>query len=194
LKEEEIPEVVALYDRYSRNYKIAPVLTEERFRNLLKTVEGLSIDQFMVARENGTIKAVSALWDEHIYQSNQVLKLTPGIALVNSLIRFFGHVIKMPHPIVLGEPIRKLSLVFNAYDCPEAMDSLVRHINNMNQGSEFSMIMYYAQESDPVFKILKKFPGVSVHSEMYAFAKDISVLDRLKENPSPVLSDISMML
>jgi hypothetical protein len=95
---------------------------------------------------------------------------------------------------VLGEPIRKLSLVFNAYDCREAMYSLVRHINNMNQGSEFSMIMYYAQEIDPVFQMLKNFPGVTVHSEMYAFAKDISVLDRLKENPSPVLSDISMML
>ena len=31
------------------------------------------LDNFLVARENGKIRAVTALWDEHPYKSYQVL-------------------------------------------------------------------------------------------------------------------------
>ena len=195
LRENDIPELIELYQNYSRNFKIAPIITEDRFRKYLNTVGGLSRKHFFVAKENGKIKAVTALWDEHLYKSYQVLKLTSRITIVNGLIKFLSHFIRLPHPIRINEPLRQLSLVFYAHDdCPEAMNSLFRHINTSCLESEYTLIMLYTQENDPIFSPLKKFIGVSVHSEMYLFAKDTAVFEKLREDSSTVLFDLSMIL
>lgn len=195
LREEEIPEIVDLYQKYSRNFKIAPILTEERFRKYLHTIEGLSCQNFLVAKEKGKIRAVTATWDEHIYKTYQVLRLTPRIRMVNRCIRFFSYFMRLPHPISLNEPLRQLSLVMYAHDdCPEALKSLFRHVNNINLGSEYTLIVFYSQEKDPVYSLVKNFSGVSIYGEMHLFAKDTSVLEKLGTDPSTVLLDLSMTI
>jgi hypothetical protein len=54
--------------------------------------------------------------------------------------------------------------------------------------------MLYAQENDPVFSIMKRFPGVSVRSEMYLFAREQSFIDSLKENSPCILFDMIMTI
>jgi hypothetical protein len=194
-REEEIPRMVDLYQRYSRNFKISPVVSEEWLREILTRIDGLSLNRFLVARENGEIKAMTAMWDEHIYKSYQVLKLTRNISLMNNLIRFLSLFMRVPHPIKLNEPLRQLSLVFYAHDnCPEALVSLFKQVNNLNMGSDYTLIMLFGQAKDPMFDHMKKFLGVSVNSEMYIFSKDPSVFEKLGNDPSPVLFDISMVL
>ncbi len=193
--DKDIPEIVELYRKYVSRYAIAPVLTEDRFRNYLDTITGLSLDNFLVARENGKIRAVTALWDEHPYKSYQVLRLNFSIRVVTGLLNFLSHFMKMPHPVRLNEPLRQLSLVLYAHDdCPEALDTLFRHANNISMGSEYTLIMLYAPENDPVFRFMNKFTGISVRSEMYVFAKDAGLIERLKENPADVLMDIVMTI
>jgi hypothetical protein len=194
-REEEIPQIVDLYQRYSRNFKISPVVSEEWLRNILTGIDGLSLERFLVAREYRKIRAMTAMWNEHIYKSYQVLKLTPNVSLMNNIIRFLSHFMRVPHPIVLNEPLRQLSLVLYAHDnCPEALVSLFKQVNNLNMGSDYTLIMLYGQEKDPLFDHMKKFLGVSVNSEMYIFSKDVSVFEKLGNDPSPVLFDISMVL
>jgi hypothetical protein len=41
---------------------------------------------------------------------------------------------------------------------------------------------------------MKKFTGISVRSEMYIFAKDAGLLERMMENPPDVLMDIAMTI
>lgn len=191
----DIPEIVSLLNKYAEGFKMAPVITNESFRKITGTIEGLSIENFLIARENGTIKAVTAAWDEHAYKSYQVLKLTPGIRLAAGALRLLSLFMKTPHPIRLNEPLRQLSLVFYAHDgCPEALEDLFRHVNNMHRGGKYTLIMLYAQQNDPVFSIVKNFTGVSVKSEMYIFAKDTSVYRRLSEDKRPVLFDMAMIL
>jgi predicted N-acetyltransferase YhbS len=195
LQEKDIKEIIEVYRSYASNFKIAPIITEERFRKYMSTVEGLSIDHFLVAKENGKIRAVTALWDEYPYKSYQVLRLTSQISLVNGLMKFLSHFMRVPYPIRKNEPLRQLSLVMYAHDeCPQAMNSLFRHINNMSRGSEYTLITLYTQENDPIFHTLKNFPGVSIQSEMYLFAKDSSVFEKLREDSSTVLFDLSMIL
>jgi hypothetical protein len=135
------------------------------------------------------------MWDEHIYKSYQVLKLTRNISLVNNIMRFLSLFMRVPHPIKLNEPLRQLSLVFYAHDnCPEALVNLFKQVNNLNIGSDYTLIMLYGQENDPMFELMKKFKGVSVNSEMYIFSKDTSVFEKFSKDPSPVLFDISMVL
>jgi predicted N-acetyltransferase YhbS len=193
--ESDIPELVALYQKYAEGFKIAPVFDEAHFRNIINTVEGLSFDAFLVAKENGKIRAVTAAWDEHPYKSYQVLKLNLSIRVVTWVLRFLSLFMKTPYPIKLNEPLRQLSLVLYAHDnCPEALEQLFRQVNNQNIGANYTMITLYAQENDPVFKLVRKFTGVSVKSEMHMFAKDMSVFDRLRENPDPVMFDLVKVL
>lgn len=191
----DIPEIVRLYEKYASRYTIAPVITEDRFRYYLDNITGLSLNNFLVAKEKGRIKAITALWDEHPYKSYQVLRLNFSIRLVTGVLNFLSHFIKVPHPIRLNEPLRQLSLVLYAHDdCPEALDTLFRHANNITMGQEYTLIMLYAPENDPVFSSINKFTGISVRSEMYMFAREEKLIEKLKENPPGVLMDITMTI
>ena len=193
--EKDIPELLELYRKYAAGFGIAPMITEDRFWEYLVSINGLSLDNFLVARENGRIRAVTALWDEHVYKNYQVLKLSFSIRVATSILNFLSLFMRVPHPIRLNEPLRQLSLVLYAHDdCPEALDTLFRHANNISLGSEYTLIMLYAQETDPIFKFMKKYIGISVRSEMYLFAKETAVFEKLKENSSGVLFDLSMTI
>lgn len=194
-REEDIPEMVELYNSYCRDFKIAPVMTEQIFRHLTENISGLGLENFILARENGKIKAMTAVWDEGPYRTYNVLKLNLPIKTVNTILKFFNLFMKVPHPIENNKPIMQLSLVLYAHDnCPEAMDALFRHANNINLGSEYSFITMYLQENDPMVKHLKKFTGISVKSEMYMFAKDTGLFETLSKMPEPVLFDLAMII
>lgn len=195
LSEEDIPEILDLYRKYSSGFKIGPVITGEFFRHYLNSVEGLSPENFLVAKENGKIRAVTAFWDELPYKTYQVLKLNFSIKAVTGIMKFLSLFMRVPHPVRLNEPLRQLSLVLYAHDdCPRALDTLFRHVSNIHLGSDYTFITLYAQERDPIFHNMRKFPGVTVISEMYLFAKDTSVFEKLKEYPSAVLPDLTMIL
>jgi len=193
--EKDIPELLELYRKYASGFGIAPVITEYGFRKYLDSINGLSLDNFLIARENGKIRAVTALWDEHAYKYYKVLKLNFSIRVAKTILNFLSLFIRVPYPIRINEPLRQLSLVLYAHDdCPEALDTLFRHANNINRGSEYTLIMLYAQENDPMFKFMKKYTGISVRSEMYLFAKETAVFKKLRENSSCVLFDLSMTI
>lgn len=193
--DKDIPEIIDLYRRFASRYAIAPLITEDRFRNYLDNINGLSLDNFLVAKENGRIRAVTALWDEHPYKSYQVLRLNFSIRVITGLLNFLSHFIKVPHPVRLNEPLRQLSLVLYAHDdSPGALDTLFRHANNISIGSEYTLIMLYAPENDPLFIPMKKFTGITVRSEMYVFAREAALIEKLKENSSGVLMDVTMTI
>ncbi|HSW68471.1 MAG TPA: hypothetical protein VLH16_07815, partial [Bacteroidales bacterium] len=153
------------------------------------------LSNFLIARENGKIKAIIGMWNEHFYKSYQVLKFNSAIKLTMGALRFLSMFMRVPQPIRLNEPLRQLSLVLYAHDnCPQALETLIRHANNINLGSEYTLVTLYAYESDPLFKRLKGFKGVNVKSEMHLFAKDATVLAELINNPAPVQLDLAMIL
>lgn len=192
--EEDVPAMVTLLRAYADTFRIGPVVSEETFRHYL-TLEGLSLDRFLVAREDGKIRAMTACWDEHAYKSYQVLRFKPGTRALVLLMRFVSLFWRMPQPVRMNEPLRQLSLVLFAHDnCPEALDTLFRHVNNINLGGAYSMLTVYAQQNDPMFRYLDKFTGVSIRSELHLFAKDIAVFDELKDAAQPALLDLVLTL
>lgn len=192
---EDIPEMLEVYNRYCHNFKMSPILTEDQLRHFISNIQGMDLSNFLVARENGKIRAMTAVWDEGPYRTYNVLKLNLPIKTVNTLLRFFNLFMRVPHPIENNKPIMQLSMVLYAHDdCPEALDALFRHANNINLGSEYSFITIYLQESDRMVKYLKKFSNISVKSEMYMFAKDTSIFEKLNQMPEPVLFDMAMII
>jgi len=192
--ERDIPEMLELYQRCSQDYKIAQVLDEPTLRHYLQNIEGLGLDSFLVARQDGRIRAVTALWDEIYYKSYEVQKLNFAISSVSRLLKLMSYFAKVPQPIRLHEPLSQLSLVLNAHlDCPGAMEMLFRHVNNINRGSKYSLMTLYAQDRDPITKVVRKFRGMSVKSEMHAFARDPNLLAQLAEADSPVMFNLALM-
>jgi len=191
----DIPELIELYRKYSESFKMAPVFDEDLLRRLTGSIKGLSPDNFFIARENGKIKAVAAAWDEHYYKSYQVTRLNLPVRIAALAIQFLSLFIRTPRPIRLNEPLRQLSLVLYAHDkCPEALETIFRYINNIHIGGEYTLITLYAQATDPLFSLMKKFIGVTIRSDMYIFARDTSVYPQLAADTSPVLFHPGMIL
>jgi hypothetical protein len=183
LRESDLQELEKVYHSYAQNFRIAPQITARSLQQYCDRLENLSLNNLLTARENGRIKAVTALWDEHLYKSYQVLKLTPSIRIVNRALKLLSPMMKVPEPLRLNEPLKQLSLVLYAHDeCPDALETLFRHINNTQRGSGYTLITLYAQERDPVFELMKPFAGVSVQSEMYLYAQDTSIYEELKKD------------
>lgn len=195
LTHDDLPEVVEIYRRYALRFKIAPNITTELLGNYVNKIIGLSPGNFIIARENDKIRAITAIWDEHTYKAYQVLKLNTPIRLANNLLKFLSFFMRVPRPLRLNEPLKQLSLVLYAHnDCPEALETLFRHVNNINLGSEYTLLTLYAQENDPVFNLMKRFKGVSIKSEMHIFARDMSVFEQLSADPRSVWFDLTMVL
>lgn len=192
--EQDIPEIAQVINHCGRRYKIAEVVTPELLQHYTKNITGLSLDNFLIARQAGKIKAVTAMWDEHFYKCYEVQKLTLGLTVVTNIVKLLSLVMKVPQPIRLNEPLSQLSLVLNAHDdCPAALDDLFRHVNNINRGSKYTLISLYAQQNDPVMQVVSRFKGMSVKSEMHAFARHAELLDQLKNDPSPVMFNLALL-
>lgn len=191
----DIPGIIEMYRRYGSKFKITPFITTELFDHYINIIEGVDSGNCLIARENGKIKAVTAMWNENHYKSYQVLKLNSAIRLSMGLMKFMSLFMRLPQPIRLNEPLKQLSLVLYAHDdCPEALETLFRHVNNINLGSEYTFLTLYAYETDPLFHLLRGFKGVTVKSEMHLFSRDARLLDEVLKNPAPVQLALSMIL
>lgn len=221
--EADLPDMVALYESYEKNFRMAPQITEEVLKRYLQ-LEGLSIDSFWIARERGgrerggqdqggqdqgsrdwrsrsavgkqgPLRAVVAAWDEHTYKHYQVLKLSRNIRIVNGALAALSPFLKIPKPIRLNEPLPQMSLVLYAHDrSPHALVSLFRHINNEYRGTRYTLISFYAQEKDPIFDAMSGFASVSVQSEMYLFAEDPSIYAPITRDERPAWLDLALTL
>jgi len=180
--ENDLEALVALYQRYGQGFRMAPELTKEKLQHLLQQLDPFSLRDFYVARDqDGSIKAVTALWDEHQYKQYSLQSLNPVLHMVNGLLRVGGVFFPLPKPIRAHQPIHHAALVLYAHDtCPQALDTLFRHINNINLGKNYQIITLYAQQRDPLFSLVQSHVGISVFSEMYVFSKDPNMLDAFK--------------
>lgn len=192
--ENDLPEMLELYQHCSLSYKIAQILDEATLRHYLRNLQGLGLENFLVARHHGRIRAVTALWDEIHYKSYEVQKLNFAISTVSRLLKILSYFAKVPQPIELHRPLSQLSLVLSAHlDCPEAMEVLFRHVNNMNRGSKYTLITHYGQENDPITKVIQKFRGISIKSEMHLFCRDPELREQLAQVHSPVMFNLALL-
>lgn len=190
----DIPELLELYLRCSQNYKIAQILDESTLHHYLQNLQGLGLENFLVARRNGRILAVTAQWDEIPYKSYEVQKLNFAISTITQMLKVMSCFISVPKPIQLHQPLSQLSLVLNAHlDCPEAIEMLFRHVNNIHLGSKYTLITLYGQDIDPITKVIRKFRGMSVKSELHAFARNPDLLVELARVNSPVMFNLALL-
>jgi hypothetical protein len=178
----DLEALAELYARYARGFRMAPQLTIEKLRHYLQDQQLFSYDQYYVARDQqGTIQAVTALWDEHRYKQYALQALSPPLHLLNGLLRVGRIFFPLPQPLRAHQAIRHASFILYAHNnCPEALEALFCYVNNQQLGKDYQILTLYAQQRDPIFSLLKAHRGISVFSEMYVFAKDPEKLEAFK--------------
>ncbi len=168
--ESDIPELVALYNRFYSTYLLAPRMTEETLLHYIEEIDGLTIGSFHVACEGGVIKAVVAAWDAKQIKRYWVMKSNFRVKFMSGMVRFLSLFGRMPEPIQVNEPLKQLTLVLYAHDqSTDALAALFRHINNLNIGGDYSLIQLQMHEDDPANECLKGLTGISVYSEIHLF-------------------------
>lgn len=82
---DDLPEIVALLNRYNRGFQFAHVYTE---RDLLSPTRspGLEATDFIVAREHGRIVACLALWDQRTFKQTVVQSYAGWLRLARPLL------------------------------------------------------------------------------------------------------------
>ena len=182
--ESDIPELVSLYNRYYATYRLAPRLTEATFRHYTSQIDGLQLGNFRVARREGRIQAVVAMWDELAFRRYFVTRFNVRIRLANGLIRFLSHFTEVPEQIRSHKPLRQLSLVLYAHDLSvDALAALFRHANNLHVGGEYSLLQIQVHQDDPVNLALKGMTGVSLYSEIHLFTDTIQLAREIQNEP-----------
>lgn len=168
--ENDIPELVSLYNRFYGTYRLAPRMDEKTLRGYVTRIGGLSIDQFYLACEGDEIRAVVAAWNAHSVKRYMVTESNFKVKLISGLVKFLSVFGRMPEPIRTNQPLKQLTLVLYAHDQSiEALAALFRHINNLHVGGDYSLIQVQLHEDDPANESLKGLTGISVYSEIHLF-------------------------
>jgi hypothetical protein len=185
--ETDIPELIDLYNRYYSTYRLAPRLDEKTFRHYITQIDGLGINRFLVATEDGVIKAVIASWDAGSNKRYMVTQSNFRVKVISGLVKFLSLFGQMPEPIRINEPLKQLTLVLYAHDqSTEALGELFRHINNSNIGGEYSIIQLRVHEDDPINDRLRGLTGISVYSEIHLFTDTLQFAREIQQTNGPV--------
>jgi hypothetical protein len=168
--ESDIPELVALYNRYYSTFRLAPRMTEDLFRHYTQNIQGLGLSEFRVARHEGKIKAVMALWDEEPYRRYWVTRSNIKVKMVSALVKVLSWFTRMPEPVQINRPLKQVSMVLYAHDqSTAALGTLFREANNRHVGGKYSLIQIQIHEDDPANVSLKGLTGISIFSEIHIF-------------------------
>ncbi len=185
--QEDIPELVDLYNRFYDTYKLAPRMTDNLFRYYTTEIEGMDLDNMWVAREGGKIKAVLCAWDENIYKRWWVIKIPFSKKLLFMFMRFLSLFVKMPAPIRINEPLRQKTLVMCAHDqCLDGLKALLRHMNNIHLGKGYTVLQTHFHAEDDMLLAQKGLPRLKVEIEAYMATTDPELAGEIASIPGPV--------
>ncbi len=196
IKSDEIDSAVELINDRYRGWRHFSPFSEESFETHLERIPGYGLDNFWVAKDmegegEGEIIACAGLWDcstlaEFCYAREPLSWKVMGLAL-----RSIGRFAKVPKIVREGEYFKCNYLTDYAFDRrnPDAMQSLLCHLNNvlLEEGMEYFVAM--VDPVDPICPLLKKRqPQIET---WYLFAKSFH---RKLPDFSPFYVDIRDMI
>ncbi len=193
--ENDIDELVALYSRFYKTYKLAPSISKDLFKYYLDEIEGIDLENMWVARDKGKILAVLCAWDENVYKRMKVMTIPKGMKIALSVIRFLSTFMKMPATMRPGDALRQRTVVMMAHDQNiAALKNLFRHVYNIHRGTEYSVLQTHLHEKDPMREVLKGMFGLKVKIEIHMLTADPALGKKIEESPGPVLFEWPMFI
>ncbi len=165
--EQDVHELAELYRKSCARFQLAPVLTEEGWREALAGDPALN--QVLVAAENGRILASAWLFDVQWAKQHVVTSLPKGLSLATAPLRPLGNLspaFRVPRP---GETVSLLCLRHLAVEgeSPDALRALVQEARRHAFGGAFPFLVYGLHERDPLRPVFRRMPRFSMGSELF---------------------------
>ncbi len=193
--EEDIPELIKLYNKFYSKYKLAPRMTEKLFRFYINEIDGMDLGQMWVARRDGKIRAVVCAWDEDYYKRWFVVRMSRFMKFLSFSLKMLGLIMKMPAPIRVRKAFKHITLALTAHDdCIDGMKDLLRSINNFYRGKEYTILQTHFHDEDPVNEALKGLSGFTINVEAHIFTEDKDLARQIAEDDGLVHFEWPMYL
>ena len=166
----DVSEIVALLNRFNSRHNFAPVWTEDRFEQALRTSPGLSLDFFYVAREGVKIVGMLTAWDQSAFQRTKVLNYPLSIMAWRYLYNPISHVLGFPRLPEKGGWLKQLYCTHLAIenDQPEIFTALLTRVYNDYRSKGYHSLTLGLAEEHPLWKGLKGFRFTSFRTVIYS--------------------------
>ena len=112
---DDLPELIALLNRFNAAHNFAPVWTESEFARVIEA-PGLTLDRFHVVRESGRIVGALAAWNQAAFQRTRVLAYPRSLALYRAFHNLAALVRGGPRLARRGGILRQLSITHIAVE------------------------------------------------------------------------------
>lgn len=183
----DIPEMAEVYMKFYNNHQLTPFINEKILRDTISDFKGLEIENFIIARKNGKIRAVMALWDQSFYKRLVIQEFHMGAKILIFLCRILSIFTKIPKLPKAKNHLKVMNIVMTAHDnSPEAFKALVRFINNKFRGGNFPILTYYLRSDSPLKKCMKGLHGTTVSTDCYVGCEDEEIKKSLMASKNSI--------
>jgi Acetyltransferase (GNAT) domain len=187
---DDLPELVALLNRFNVGHNFAPVWTESE---LARAVEapGLTLDRFHIVREGGRIVGTLAAWDQSAFQRTRVLAYPRSVALYRALHNLAALVRGEPRLARAGDVLRQLSVTHIAVE--ESRPAVLRRLltSAWHQSGERFVLTFGLAEGHALLEGLAGFRVRSFPTVVYALTRPGSSWAGHDFNGRPLFHEIS---
>lgn len=177
--DDDISELVSLYNEYYGNCDFTPRYTEKTFREVINGIPDLNISNFWLVKRGGEIVSVTATWDGKAIQNITISKLGFIYKLLSLLLTLLSILPGFSYKkIKKGFPVEFLWHSFYAYKRGDelAFINLLKHINNRERKSSYLSSFISFDANDNLNKYLEGFLSTKIRHKMYLFSTDKNVL------------------
>jgi len=168
--EEDLPGIRLFIREIFRGLQFAPALPESEWRRLF-SMGSLKAGDFLIFREDGTMRGVLAIWDQRAHKQTVIRSYAPSVRFIRPLINPFLPLAGMPALPAPGETLQQATLSFIAIQPRGRADILPRLIRAARARAARNglkvLIMGWAADN-PMAEIVKRhFRCLEYRSRLY---------------------------
>jgi len=164
----DVSEIVRFLGTEGPRRQFFPVWTADRLLGLIRNL-GLRMEDIQIARRDGSIAGVMALWDQSAYKQNVVRSYTGWMKLAMPLYNASAPWLLRPKLPLPGEKIRNAyaALVCVAKDDPTVFSDLLTAIMKRAAACGIDYLLLGLDERDPLLGIAREHPHILYPSRLY---------------------------
>lgn len=165
---EQVPEIVRFLRTEGSRRQFFPVWTEEALRNL----DGFAIEDIRIARRDGAIVGVMALWDQSAYKQ--------------TIVRGYSGWMRMAQPFLppIGTKIRSAYAALICASTPDVFSDLLRETSGLASERKFDYLLVGLDARDPNLPAGRKYRHYAYPSTLYL--TDGGLHEQLDQRPAYV--------
>jgi hypothetical protein len=153
----DLPVISDLINLTWQDHELFEMKSTERLKRLISRTPGYHLDNLFLLEKDNAILACLGYWDWSQIIRMTVQKLNSQMKLANLLldtVRLFKPIPRLPRP---GQLIKQLILTPIAFQDPQHLTPLLRHINNLALQKKFGYIYCICEKDHPLLASMQGF-------------------------------------